>query len=265
MITYDVFSGGCKSVFTMSYDDGKTEDRRLVALMNKYGIKGTFNLNSGRLGSGDEFVRPDEVKELYRGHEVAVHTVTHPWLNRCSADTLYKEIAEDRRALERLVGYPVRGMAYPFGLCDDRIVEVAKNAGIVYSRTTSRDDFNIPSDFLRLKSTCHHRDALEMLEKFSEYVKPSWRSGCCFYVWGHSYEFKTEEDWANIEKLFIGIKEVDSVWFATNIEIYDYLTAQRSLRITLDEDMVENPTSVDVWIKKDGKVVKIPKCSTVML
>ena len=264
MITYDIFKNGCNSVFTMSYDDGKIEDRRLVALMNRYGIKGTFNLNSGRLGE-ENFICADEVGELYKGHEVAVHTVTHPFPNRCAPDTVYKEIGGDRAALERLVGYPVRGMAYPFGAYSGQVIEIAKNCGIVYSRTTQYDGFNVPEDFMRLKSTCHHNLFAEKINDFEKSVKNPWRKGMCFYVWGHSYELDSEEKWAELERCFKRITYIGSIWYATNIELCDYLTAQKNLRMTYDEDVIENPSNIDVWIRKDGKPVKIPKCSSVNL
>lgn len=77
--------------FTLSYDDGITQDKRLVKIFNKYGIRATFNINSELLGKPGYLRREDmwishnkiesrEVAELYRGHEVAAHTLTHPFL-----------------------------------------------------------------------------------------------------------------------------------------------------------------------------------------
>ena len=43
---YICFPGGKHKVLTMSYDDGKIDDYRLVSIFNKNGIKGTFHLNS---------------------------------------------------------------------------------------------------------------------------------------------------------------------------------------------------------------------------
>ena len=45
-----VWPEGKERALTLSYDDGVQQDRRLVALLRKYGVKATFNLNSGRLG-----------------------------------------------------------------------------------------------------------------------------------------------------------------------------------------------------------------------
>ena len=60
---YKAYPGGKHKVLTLSYDDGKIQDRRLVSIFNKYGIRGTFNLNSG-LTSMDIRINPEEWKEL---------------------------------------------------------------------------------------------------------------------------------------------------------------------------------------------------------
>ena len=75
---YTCFPEGKHKVLTMSYDDGKAADRRLVEIFNKNGIKGTFHLNSGIMEEDPERIPLNEVKELYKGHEVSCHTYTHP-------------------------------------------------------------------------------------------------------------------------------------------------------------------------------------------
>lgn len=42
-----MFPDGKKKALTLSYDDGVEQDRRLVEILNRYGIKATFNINSG--------------------------------------------------------------------------------------------------------------------------------------------------------------------------------------------------------------------------
>lgn len=153
---------GLKKALTFSYDDGREFDRRLVEIFNLHGLKGTFHLNSGTLGlhapNGD-FVAPGEVKELYQGHEVAVHTVSHLHPMSSPLSQVSREIAEDRKALEALTGGLVVGMSYPYGCYSDEVVAVAKAQGILYSRTTvATGEFHLPADFLRWHSTCHHGD-----------------------------------------------------------------------------------------------------------
>lgn len=128
-----MFSRGKHKALTMSYDDGKHEDRRLVGIFNKYNIKGTFNLNSGL--EGDPVRIPQaEYRELYKGHEVACHTVSHPTIARCPLAAVAQEIIEDRKRLEEIMGYPVRGLAYPNGSYSKEICGLLPGLGIRYGR-----------------------------------------------------------------------------------------------------------------------------------
>ena len=145
---------------TLSYDDGTVHDRRMVGILNRYGIKCTFNLNSGILGAGGRISR-EEAAELYRGHEIAVHTLTHPRLDCVSTAEAAREILLDRQNLEEITGGIVDGMAYPYGLYDTNgEPETAALCGIRYARTTlSTHGFGLPKDFLRWNPTCHHADS----------------------------------------------------------------------------------------------------------
>ena len=96
----------------MSYDDGRSQDRHLVDIFNRNGIKGTFHLNSGLFDRGDRIL-PEEIATLYAGHEVACHTVTHPTIARCPLPEVAQEVLGDRKFLEQKTGYPVRGLSYP--------------------------------------------------------------------------------------------------------------------------------------------------------
>ena len=61
-----------KKAVTFSYDDGVTQDRDLIRLLNKYGMKGTFNINSGLLGQENYLIR-DGVKVEHtrvKGNEI---------------------------------------------------------------------------------------------------------------------------------------------------------------------------------------------------
>lgn len=183
---------GLKKALTFSYDDGREFDRRLVEIFNQHGLKGTFHLNSGTLGlhapNGD-FVAPGEVKELYQGHEVAVHTVSHLHPMSSPLSQVSREIAEDRKALEALTGGLVVGMSYPYGCYSDEVVAVAKAQGILYSRTTvATGEFHLPADFLRWHSTCHHGDP-RLLDLGKKFLAAPDMGLSLMYVWGHSFEF----------------------------------------------------------------------------
>lgn len=254
---YTCFPGGKHKVLTMSYDDGREEDRRLVALFNEYGIKGTFHVNSG-IDWDEKRVPITEYKELYKGHEVSVHTATHPTIARCPMEEVVEQVMEDRKALEDAVGYPVRGMSYPNGSFSQEIIDVLPALGIRYGRTVgSTDNFSMPENFLRWTATCHHNHNLQKMGE--EFVGLSKRQYLyMMYVWGHSYEFGLQDNWEVIENFCKLVGRRDDIWYATNIEIVDYMDAAKRLQFSAKLDQVYNPSFQPVWIAvNDNQIVEI--------
>ncbi|MCD8391162.1 MAG: polysaccharide deacetylase family protein [Firmicutes bacterium] len=248
---YICFPEGKHKVLTMSYDDGKIQDRRLVEIFNKNGIKGTFHLNSG-LFDDPERVQPDEIAELYKGHEVSCHTYTHPTIERCPITQVVEQIIEDRKILEAACGYPVRGLSYPNGSYTDEIKAALPACGIEYSRVVgSTDDFAMPRDLYEWTATCHHsHNLMQNAERFAALQKRQYLY--MMYVWGHSYEFDRDNIWDLIESFCEYIGGRDDIWYATNIEIVDYMNAARNLKYSASGDMVYNPSALSVWITVDS-------------
>ena len=254
---YTCFPEGKHKVLTMSYDDGREEDRRLVALFNEYGIKGTFHVNSG-IHWDEKRIPISEYKELYKGHEVSVHTATHPTIARCPMEEVVDQIMEDRKVLEDAVGYPIRGMSYPNGSFSQEIIDVLPALGIRYARTVgSTDSFAMPENFLRWTATCHHNHNLQKLgEEFVGLFKKQYLY--MMYVWGHSYEFGLQDNWEVMEKFCKLVGRRDDIWYATNIEIVDYMDAAKRLQFTAKLDKVYNPSFQSVWIAvNDNQIVEV--------
>jgi len=230
-----MFQGKMKAV-TFSYDDGVTQDKRLIELFNKYGLKGTFNLNSELLGLDGELIREgarvshnkvklEEVSAVYRGHEVAVHTLTHPNLHETMDDAeVIRQVEEDRKNLEKLVGYDVVGMAYPCGGVnnDDRVAEILKkHTKIQYSRTiTSTYSFDLQENLHRFNPTVYHIMQMEQLFELGEkFVKLDADKPQIFYIWGHSYEFDIADTWGRMEEFCKLIANRDDIFYGTNREV----------------------------------------------
>ena len=258
---YVCFPKGKHKVLTLSYDDGRVEDRRLVEIMNQNGVRGTFHLNSGLVD--EERIQVEEWKTLYQRHEVSCHTVLHPTISRCPIEQTAMQVLEDRRALERAVGYPVRGMSYPTGSCTDEIVGLLPGLGIEYCRTVgSTDSFGMPENYLKWTATCHHNhNLLENGQKFVELFKAQYLY--MMYVWGHSFEFTRDNNWELIEEFCQLVGNREDIWYATNIEIVDYMKAAKNLKFTIDADKVYNPGFDSVWINVDGMIVEVPGGKTV--
>lgn len=260
------FPGGKSKALTLSYDDGVEQDIRLMEIMKQYGLKGTFNLNSGLYApEGMEYapgtihrrMSRQQVTELYKdsGMEVAVHALTHPFLEQLPANLCTYEVMQDRANLEEQFGCLVRGMAYPFGTYNDRVVDCLKASGIVYSRTViASEKFDIPRDWLRLEATCHHSNPrlMELAEKFVE--EENNRTPWLFYLWGHSYEFERDDCWDIIEKFAEYTGGREDIWYATNMEIYEYVEAYDRLVFAVNGQKVYNPTSHTLYFEREEAV-----------
>ena len=263
---------------TLSYDDGVRQDKRLISIMQKNGIKGTFNINSGHFSDKYEGVEKgrmtaDEAYELYTksGMEVAVHGYKHLSLSRVEESVGTLDVIKDRDTLEKMFNKIIKGMAYANGSYSDSVVEMLKKCGINYSRTTiSTEKFDIPTDWLRLPATCHHNNPrlMELAREFVEWKKPDyyWRvKPLLFYLWGHSYEFDNNNNWNVIEEFAEYIGGRDDVWYATNGEIYDYLSACDKLVFSADGKKVYNPTCTTLYIQDVGNQYVIKPGKTIDL
>ena len=220
---------------TFSYDDGVTQDRRLIEIFDRYGLKSTFNLNSGLLGRADALMQkgvtvaqvkpaPEEVRGIYEGHEVAAHTLTHPRLTLQTEDEIIRQVEEDRLKLSELVGYEVVGMAYPCGGVnkDDRVAEIIRtNTGIRYARTiTATHSFDRQTNLLRFCPTVHHHVEFDrMFELAEQFLSADPQKPQIFYIWGHAYEFDFQNTWARMEEFCKLISGHDDVFYGTNREV----------------------------------------------
>lgn len=262
MKVYISFPGGKAKALTMSYDDGKLQDERLLAIFNKYGIRGTFNLNFGLMGLQKTPPRfeKEQIKELYKGHEIATHTMTHPTIARCPLTAVAADILEDRKGLEKALGTIVRGHAYPNGSYSEEIKQMFHQLGIAYGRVVeTTGGFELPTDYMEWKGTCHHNDPklMEYAKFFAEFKKPQYLK--LMYVWGHSYEFDNNNNWEVIEEFCKYMGGRDDIWYATNIEIVDYMTAAKNLQYSADGEAVYNPNACSIWLHlNDEKYVEIP-------
>ncbi len=259
------FPGNKRFAVTFSYDDGVVEDRRLIAFMNEHGLKGTFNLNAGTLrreGKPATEGRLDasEIASLYAGHEVAIHTLTHPHLPMLDPSQVALEVLEDRKLLEDLVGYPVRGMAYPFGTYSPKVIEILKALGIVYCRTVEQADPCFPPrEPLAWPATAHQytQTPLDVGQRFLK-LHENPRAGGVYFIWGHSYEFARPADrWAELDTLFKPLAGHADVWYCTNIELFDYQSARECIVIAANRRTAYNPSAIAVTLIADGKLIDV--------
>ena len=221
---------------TFSYDDGVTQDVRLIELFNKYGMKATFNLNSELLGLPNELIREglkinhnkvnkEDVKYIYDGHEIAAHTLTHPNLAEIAdKKEIVRQVEDDRINLSELCGYEVVGMAYPCGGVNYNAYAsdiIKKYTGIKYARTiVSNRNFSVQGNLYEFKPTVyHHEEFEEMIRLGKHFLELKTEKPKIFYIWGHSYEFDIHDNWKRFEAFLEMMSGRDDICYCTNKEI----------------------------------------------
>ncbi len=228
-----MFNGKLKAV-TFSFDDGVTQDKQLIEIFDKYGLKCTFNINSELLGKPDSLVRNDvtvahvkpraeEIKEIYKNHEVAVHTLTHPNLTTLDDNEVIRQVEIDRKNLTEYVGYEVCGMAYPCGGVnnDDRVAELIKqNTGVKYSRTIrSSFNFDMQDNLYRFNPSVYILETDKMWEMAEQFIKLETDEPKIFYIWGHAYEFDIDNSWQKFDDFCKLISGKEDIFYGTNTEV----------------------------------------------
>lgn len=231
-----------KKLLTFSFDDGVCQDERFVEILNKYNLKATFNLNYALLGMEGHLIinekkinhtklSPDKVKDIYMGHEVAAHTLTHPFLPDQADAVVIHQVEGDRKALSELVGYKVRGFAYPGGgvNCNPRLEKlISENTDVEYARTTVPTyNFDLQSRLHLFNPTCALlKDKDQLLSLWDKFISAETDDIQLFYIWGHTYELDVNDDWQFFEDFCKLISNNKNVYYCTNIEAFDYIKSK---------------------------------------
>lgn len=218
-----------KKYVTFSYDDGVKQDARFAEILNRYGLRCTFNLNSGLMPQafteGHRHLSLNEAETVYAGHEIATHSLTHPHLENLTYDEICSQIREDSEKLAELVGAPVLGHAYPYGTYNDTVVKALADCGIRYARTVKATlAFGVPGEPLLLHPTCHHSHPgiFRLIDDFIA-AEPG-DSDLLLYIWGHTYEFDRNTEgnsWEHIEEVCRRIAGRDDMEYVTNMQFFD--------------------------------------------
>ena len=258
------YSNGRRKAFNVTYDDGILQDVRFVKLLNRYGIKGTFNLNSLLMEREFEWIHEsgmvvkrlscDAVRHLYDGHEVAAHTLTHPYLNDKSEAELMWEIGEDKRRLEALFGREVAGFGVPFHFYDDRIAQCVRQCGFEYGRkseeTRNYSPWQDPYHWC-----CGIFHLAPELDDFVEgFFKADQELALCQIV-GHSYDLDAAQMWERMENIFRRVAEDDDIQPMTHLEIVRYIRAMGQAEVRTD--FVENHSDIELWFRENGRVFSL--------
>ena len=234
--------GTPKKYFTLSFDDGVTQDLRVIEILKKYGVNcATFNINSGLLGVswawvGQRLGNPelthirftrDELKSgIYDGFEIAAHSLMHHSFKMYdeNKELFIHHIMADVHNLADIFGKAPIGMAWPGGDTEytDKSIELMRDyTTIKYARAAkSKHTFTLPRYFLKWYPTCSIMEK-KCLDLAEEFVNAECDRDMLFYVWTHSYELDNEDAWERLDKLLEIITAHDDIVLVTNGEFYE--------------------------------------------
>ena len=193
--------------FLLSFDDGTVYDRRFVELLNKFHFRGTFNLNSGL----EDFVWYyenrfpvrrqilSEVGELYRGHEIASHSLHHHWLNTLTPPQISREIGEDCKILKDRFGLTDIGFGVPFTACGEREIRLIRRFVRYIRLSEFAESFSLPEDPYHIPIHGLYNDA-DIREKIAAFGENKLEDSL-FVMAGHSYELEALDHWEYMEQL----------------------------------------------------------------
>ena len=267
---------------TFSYDDGVIEDKRLAEIFDRFGMKGTFNFNCDAMRSF--CFTKEEIQEYFlsKGHEIAVHGATHRANGNMRPIEGIRDVLDCRLELEEKCERIIRGMAYPdtgINLMGnfttyEQIKQYLTQLDIAYARTLGgdNDEFLLPADFHAWMPSAHHKNPniFAYIEKFLnlDFSKKTYharRHPRLLYIWGHSYEFERDGNWERMEEICQRLANHEDIWYATNMEIYDYVQAYKSLIYSADGHRIYNPTLQTVWLDVDGVSYSVKPGETIQI
>lgn len=259
-----LYPNGKPKAFNVTYDDGVLQDVRFVELLNKYNLKGTFNLNSGLMENEFEWTHEsgcvvkrlsnDKALSLYDGHEIACHTLTHPYMGNLSESEILHELQADKANLEKLFDREIKGFAVPFDFYSELIESCVKRCGFKYARISEESHSFVPhNDYYKWKATVFHTDT--ELGKLTQQFLATDEELALFQIVGHSYDLDIENLWDMIESIFIKISSQNDILLMTTIEIIEYLQAIDKAEIT--ERYIKNNSNIDLWFSVDDTVIEV--------
>ena len=251
-------------------------------MFDKYALKATFNFNCDYMR--EKNFSKEQIHEYFlsKGHEIAIHGANHRPTGNLRPIEGIRDVLECRLELEEKCDSIIRGMAYPdsgitlmgnFGTYE-MVKQYLIELDIAYSRSlgSDNDSFMLPSDFHNWIPSAHHNnpEIMEYIDKFlnidiSTKAYHARRIPRLLYIWGHSFEFDRNDNWDHMEAICSKLSGNPEIWYATNIEICDYVQAYKSLIYSADGHKVYNPTLLTIWLDVDGKLHTIKSGETIRI
>lgn len=216
-------------IITFSFDDGTIYDERLAEMLNKFGLKATFNINTGLIpnvhqNDHTDYLSFEKMHEVYKGHELGAHGYKHLWYGKnVTTEEAREDIEKDLAELKRIFPeFKVQGIAYPYGAFNDEIIKIVKDCGLKWGRGTNSNGKFEAKNLLAYDPTAHIRDTnLEQI--IDEFLALKTDKVQILYIWGHSYEFRNFDLWDKFDSIFKKISNKKDIDYLTNSEAFERL------------------------------------------
>lgn len=138
----------------ITLDDGDdSQYEYALPLLEKYGLTATFFIYPNAIGKS-RFLTWEQLGEaVAQGMAVGSHAATHPFLTKTTDEKeLEREIAGSKRWLAERLGVEVKYFSHPFGLTDERVNDLVRQAGYQAARTLSWETWNKVDDLYALRA-----------------------------------------------------------------------------------------------------------------
>lgn len=238
-------------IITTSWDDGCILDKKIVELLDKYNLKGTFyiqeiateNIFNEKEASELKLNRislhsleKEDIIIIDEAHEIGAHTLNHLKLTQIPREVAWEEIEGSKNYIENLIGHKVDMFCYPGGDYNEEIKFLVENAGFLGARTVKRGVCEYPKDFFEFHTTMHvfphpiklairrkiYSLPLKWIFSWESQVKRSFnnfmKNGGVWHLWGHSWEIEKLKMWDSFESILKYISNRPNIKYLTNGE-----------------------------------------------
>ena len=132
-----------KSVLALTFDDGPSEwTPAILDLLAEHGARATFFI----LGAGIAGRERTLQRALGEGHELGLHSWSHPHLTQISDDEIRSEMSETQTAIERATGVVASIWRPPYFEADERVRRALGEGGLIEADCTiAPEDYHWPT------------------------------------------------------------------------------------------------------------------------
>ncbi|MCG0277358.1 MAG: polysaccharide deacetylase family protein [Thermanaeromonas sp.] len=122
---YSVATSEKKVAFSFDATWGAEHTPKLLEVLRQHNVRTTFFLTNIWLEK-----YPDMAKKIAaEGHEIGLHSATHPHFTSLSEEQMEQELRENHRLVEEVTGYKPELFRPPFGDYNDTVIRVVQRLG----------------------------------------------------------------------------------------------------------------------------------------